>query len=175
MLVVADLPAIPIRRRSAPTTSIASSLPIEIHVRRPRTTDNTSFTFAPKTSLVDRPGIQVPPLPLRAVTPSTTHDTRPTLSIHQSSSGPPTPGGGNRSRSKSVSSVARDRTYAARDVSQMRDPGEALGVPEEEDEDEDAVAENGLDEEDPGRLKAYKILVRQADNPEDAMWRSAAG
>lgn len=163
ILIVADLPAILPRRRSASTTSIASSLPIEIHVRRARTTDNTSFTFAPKTSLVDRPGIKVPPLPLRISTPSGANEVRPLIAINQSSSGPPTPGGGNRSRSKSVSSLARDRTYAARDVSQMRDPGEALGVPEEEDEDEYVAGENGLEEDDPGRLNAYKILTRQTD------------
>jgi hypothetical protein len=97
---------------------------------------------------------------------------------HATAPTPNTPSGngnGNRSRSKSISSVARDRTYAARDVSHMRDPGTALFVPEEEEEEDDVPVEDGIGEEDKGRLNAYKILARQTDTPDETMWRSVAG
>lgn len=148
------LPAIR-RRRSATTSGIPASLPIEIQPRRP--TENSTFTIAPKTSLVDRTGLKVPSLPAQKHSSQPTQDETP----HANSSIMNTPssnGNGNRSRSKSISSVARDRTYAARDVSHMRDPGEALFVPEEEEEED---VEDGINEEDKGLFNAYKILARQ--------------
>lgn len=57
----------------------------------------------------------------------------------------------------------------------MRDPGEALVVPEEEDEDDFIPIEHGINEADKGRLNAYKILARQTDTPDETMWRSVAG
>ena len=135
--------------------------------------ENSIFSIAPKTSLVDRTGVKVPPLPTRKYSPQSTHS-----GLHIPPTPPNAPGGNgnaNRSRSRSISSVARDRTYAARDVSQMRDPGEALVVPEEEDEDDFIPIEHGINEADKGRLNAYKILARQTDTPDETMWRSVAG
>lgn len=141
--------------------------------------ENSVFSIAPKTSLVDRTGIRVPSLPLSKHPSQSTRDVH-SGTPHTYTSPPPIPGNngnGNRSRSRSISSVARDRTYAARDVSQMRDPGESLVVPEEEDEveEDDVPIEDGISKEDKGRLNAYRILARQTNTPDETMWRSVAG
>ena len=169
------LPKIP-RRRPAATGGIPASLPIEIQPRG--LVENSVFSIAPKTSLVDRTGIRVPPLPLSK------HPSQSARDVHYGTphtSPPPIPGNndnGTRNRSRSISSVARDRTYAARDVSQMRDPGESLVVPEEEEDEveaDDVPIEDGISKEDKGRLNAYRILARQTNTPDETMWRSIAG
>lgn len=136
---------------------IAASLPVSIGLSVARPSGPSGYTLQPKTSLVDRAGILVPPLPR-----ATSNDSAAAAAA--------------RSRSKSISSVARDRTYAVRDIQRSKDPGEALTVPEE-DEDEDEYSdgeEESLGTEEQARRRAYRILKRQSDVPDETMWRSLA-
>jgi len=162
----------------------AHSLPVSIGMVMPRNRNPslTGFALEPKTSLVDRKGILVPPLPRNnsgrgddAATMGSTM-TPTTTRIPATATATVTIGPG-RPASKSISSVARERTYAVRDIQQSKDPGESLTVPEEEDdEDEDRSQEHDLDHiPERSRRNAYRILQRQSDVPDETMWRSLAG
>ena len=135
--------------------SFAASLPVTINF-----IPQSGMTFQPKTSLSERQGVLVPTLPHQPTTPRLVPGTEDKRTGYR-----------RRSRSKSISSVARDRTYAERDVKRSQDPGDALTVPDEDEEEED-----GSDEiEEQGRRNAYKILNRQSNVPDETMWRSVAG
>jgi hypothetical protein len=163
--LVPGLPIIPRRRYNVNIGEIASSLPVAIGVPAPKSL-NPGYSLEPKTSLVERQGVLVPPLPR---IPSSASDRAR----------------GTGNRRKSISSVARDRTYAARDIQRSKDPGEALGVPEVDDEDEEEImngegiaingSTNGLADpslaggamsiREQGRRNAYRILQRQSVVP----------
>lgn len=64
--------------------------------------------------------------------------------------------------------------YAARDMELSIDPGPALSVPEEDEEEEN---EGSLGTDEPGaRRNARRILTMQSQSvvPDDSMWRSLA-
>ena len=155
LIKIVTAPVFPSPKWKHQTVSVAASLPVTINfIPQP------GMTLHPKMSLVERQSNFVPALPRQPVTAGSvpgTEDKHPSR---------------RRFRSKSISSVARDRTYAERDVKRSLDPGDALAVPDEDDEEEEDGAD-GIEEQ--GRRNAYKILNRQSDVPDETMWRSVAG
>ncbi|KAF8338963.1 uncharacterized protein EI90DRAFT_3039835 [Cantharellus anzutake] len=153
------VPVIPAPRWNHQTTTIAASLPLSISLV-PHPYSQSSMTLQLKSSLIEGQSVLVPPLKQPIATDSVVGERSERRS-------------GARMRSKSFSSVARDRTYAERDVQRSQDPGDALGVPDEEDEEEEVLGEDEIEEK--GRRNAFKILNRQSDVPDETMWRSVAG
>ncbi|KAF9519555.1 hypothetical protein BS47DRAFT_1337004 [Hydnum rufescens UP504] len=129
---------------------LAHSLPVSIGMAMPRNKNSslTGFALEPKTSLADRKGVLVPPLP------RTNSGRRDDAATDESTI-----------TATTRTPAATAYYHASKSISsQSKDPGESLTVPEEED-----------DEDEDRRRNAYRILQRQSDVPDETMWRSLAG
>ncbi|EPQ59003.1 hypothetical protein GLOTRDRAFT_135997 [Gloeophyllum trabeum ATCC 11539] len=104
-------------------------------------------SYQPKTSLSDRPGVLVPPLP---------------------------PNQRRRSSGEFSSSTLRKASYAERDRMRNMDPGALDFAAEDVDEDEDTDNDNIPQVGSVGRQRALKILEARSKVPSASMWRSLA-
>ncbi|KII95290.1 hypothetical protein PLICRDRAFT_34131 [Plicaturopsis crispa FD-325 SS-3] len=130
--------------------ALASSLPIAIGPLGKTREALSLASYQPKTSLSDRPGTLVPPLP-------------------RSYSG-----------NKVASSAAlRKAVYAERDALRALDPGPLdFAADDDDDEQEQSEEENPVPGDvgagGRGRQHAYKILQKRSEVPAAGMWRSLA-
>ncbi|KDQ20592.1 hypothetical protein BOTBODRAFT_40719 [Botryobasidium botryosum FD-172 SS1] len=170
------------------TSAFAVSLPVALGPMSRNIKRNVvkEAYLRPKTSLADRPGILVPPLPGgvaeggRGRQPPRTAGAPAGSPLTSESSPSQTRDRDNQSRSRSRGRVSVERSAS---VSFALDPWLSLAESEEEEqagyvleeEDEEDEAEGG-DGKGRGLMHAYEILQRQRMSkvPDEGMWRSMA-
>lgn len=130
---------------------LASSVPVPMAPISQMQLSSNGRSLQPKTSLTDRPGTLVPPLP----------------SLHEEDE---------PSKKKSPAAIRKD-TYIKRDRLRAMDPGVLDFMAEEDDDDDDSPSSGSQDDvaqvsTSRGRLHALKILKAGSSVPDAGLWRS---
>jgi len=134
-------------------SQVAASLPVPMAPISQMHANGKPASLQPKTSLADRPGILVPPLPSLAE---------------------------EGEESKKPAATVRKEAYAERDRKRSMDPG-VLDFATDEADDEDANSSPETPDDDVeqistsrGRQHALKILKARSEVPAEGLWRSLA-